>query len=61
MVIKNNGTSALPSDTKVWFLLAGPGWEGHHWVGPVSVADLTAGGTVSYSFDWLVPSDAQAG
>ena len=59
--VENTSSSALPSDAKVRFWVTGPGWSGSHWVGETSVAGLAAGGTQSYSYDWLIPSDAQAG
>jgi uncharacterized membrane protein len=54
--VENTGFSALPSDARVWFWVSGSGW-----VGSTSAAGLAAGGTQSYSYDWPIPSDAQAG
>ncbi len=59
--VENTGSSALPSDARVRFWVTGPGWSGTHWVGEASVASLAAGSTQSYSYDWPVPSGAQAG
>ena len=59
--VQNSGSSALPSNGKVWFYVDGPSWSGAHWVGSASVADLSAGSTDWYSLDWLIPSGASAG
>ncbi len=59
--VKNNDSSALPSDAKVRFWVTGPGWSGSGWVGETSVASLAAGSTQSYSYNWNIPSDAPAG
>ena len=59
--VQNSGSSALPSNGKVWFYVDGPSWSGAHWVGSASVADLSAGSTDWHSFDWPIPSGASAG
>ena len=59
--VKNTGSSALPSNAKVWFYVDGPNWSGTNWVGSASVSGLSAGSTDWYSFDWPIPSGATSG
>ena len=59
--VKNTGSSALPSNAKVWFYVDGPGWSGSNWVGSASVSGLSVGSTDWYSFDWPIPSGATEG
>ena len=59
--VKNTGTSVLTSNAEIWFYVDGPGWQGSHWVGPVSIAGLAAGATQTYSISWTIPMSAKVG
>jgi hypothetical protein len=59
--VQNLDGSDLPSGTKVWFWVNGPGWSGSHWVGAANAGGLAADETRWYSFDWSVPNDLSAG
>jgi subtilase family serine protease len=53
--IKNTGSSALPSNAKVWFFVGGPL---NSYVGSVSASGLAAGSSQWYSFPWSIPAHA---
>ena len=59
--VRNNGTSAPPAGTKVWFWVNGPGWTGSHWVGGTLAESIAAGTDQWIAFRWQVPASIQPG
>ena len=60
--VKNTGTIALPTDTRVWFDVTGPSsWSGNHWVGFASAAGLAPNASGWYSYTWTIPTNVPDG
>ena len=59
--VHNDGTAALPANTRVWFYVTGPDWSGSNWVGYANAGGLAADATLWYHVTWNIPTGVTPG
>lgn len=58
-LVRNDGTTPMPADSRVWFLTDVTG--ANAWVGSASVAGLAPGASAWYFYDYVIPANAVRG
>ncbi len=59
--VKNTGAATIPSETKVWFQVDGPGMDKAEWAGSSYIKGLAAGNTDWVSYLWSIPANLPQG
>jgi hypothetical protein len=57
--VTNTSVVPLPANTRVYFLVSGPGFNA--WVGSTLVSGLAPAATQWFVFHWTIPANAQSG